>query len=451
MGRPTLFTIELNNNNVVYFPGSGIEGKVVLELPESKKVQGVTIVLTAKAFVYYKENRSTGVGEDKVSYTVHFSDRQDIFTDVFVQLWGDGRNSQQIAAGKHEFPFRFQLPSDLVLPTSFEGQHGYIRYALTSRLARPWKFDHVATRAITINELVDINLPKMLTPLSSSNEKTLCCGCCASGPISLSVTIDRAGYCPGESIAISTEAENHSNRKIRAVRATLKQMVSYYGKFERESDVRHHHRVHHHGHGHGHHHHGHHHHHPHHHHHHHHGHSSEGLHISKIVQRIEGPGIEAGGTSIWNNELLPIPAIVPTINSCRMINLSYALTVTLDISNALDLHVTIPITIGNVPFKGGRMSNGNANTSYPKVESYQPVTAFPGSSEAQNGYVPPPCLPQDGDFTYNAAHAPINVGFDNYTMGETEYAPVYGFVSNYQFAPRSSNFEAVVRVQGGEN
>ena len=68
---------------------------------------------------------------------------------------------------------------------------------------------------------------------------------------------------------------------------------------------------------------------------------------SKIIQRIEGPGIEPGATSNWSNELLPIPATVPSINSCRILNLSYAVVVTLDIPRAIDLHVTIPITMGN--------------------------------------------------------------------------------------------------------
>ena len=80
--------------------------------------------------------------------------------------------------------------------------------------------------------IVDINTPQ-LTTLSSSNEKMLCCLWCASGPISLSVTIERGGYCPGESIAISTGAENHSNKGITAVQASLKQIVIYYARGHR--------------------------------------------------------------------------------------------------------------------------------------------------------------------------------------------------------------------------
>ena len=57
---------------------------------------------------------------------------------------------------------------------------------------------------------------------------------------------------------------------------------------------------------------------------------------AKVIQRMEDHGV-----SIWNNKLFSIPATFPTINSCRVIDLSYALTVTLVIPRAIDLHVTI--------------------------------------------------------------------------------------------------------------
>ena len=72
---------------------------------------------------------------------------------------------------------------------------------------------------------------------------------------------------------------------------------------------------------------------------------------SKVILAIEGSGIQAGGTIHWSNEQLPIPATVPCISSCRVLKLSYAVTVTLAIHHASDLEVTIPVTIGNVPFR----------------------------------------------------------------------------------------------------
>ena len=53
-----------------------------------------------------------------------------ICDDVFIQLWG---NRAGLAAGQYEFPFKFKLPSDLALPTSFEGETGYIHYSLLAK------------------------------------------------------------------------------------------------------------------------------------------------------------------------------------------------------------------------------------------------------------------------------------------------------------------------------
>ena len=413
MGKPKLFVINLSGNNLVYFSGSNVEGSVSLELSEPKKTQGISIVFSGKAYVHWTEQRTTGSGNNQRTETVHYSDTQIIFNDVFIQLWGNGKDSQDLAAGRYEFPFKFQLPSDLVLPTSYESHTGYIRYSLLARIKRSWKFDHTTTRAITVNEIIDINTAQLTAPLSSSNEKTLCCLWCASGPISLSVTIDRGGYCPGESIAISTAAENHSNRRITAVRATLKQTVTYCAR----------------------------------------GHHRQ---QSKSIQRIEGPGIDPDSSSNWSNELLPIPATVPSIDSCRILRLSYVLIVTLDIPRAIDLHVQLPLTIGNVPFKG-REASSNASTAYPPAESYQPVKSFPPSSVPEVPSAPEmppatnPYFPPDGYFSYSSAYPPVNIGPDNYTMGETQYAPVYGFVTDYQHAPSSSYFEAMAAVKGGED
>ena len=131
MGRPKLFAINLSGNNVVYFAGSNVEGSVSLELSEPKKTQGISIKLSGTAYVHWTERRTTGNGDDRRTETVHYSDTQIIFNDVFMQLWGNGRDSHQLAAGRYEYPFKFQLPSNLVLPTSFESHGGYIRYSYT--------------------------------------------------------------------------------------------------------------------------------------------------------------------------------------------------------------------------------------------------------------------------------------------------------------------------------
>ncbi|XP_065904754.1 arrestin domain-containing protein 3-like [Dysidea avara] len=405
MGRPKIFAITLDGNNPVYFAGSTIEGNVILELSQPKVMQGISIVLSGLTYVHWTEERHRGTRETGRIEIVHYSDSETILNRMSTHLWGNGKDSQELAAGRYEFPFKYQLPYNVALPTSFESQYGYIRYTLTATILRSWKHNHTTKRAITINETVDINTPYLTAPLSGSNEKTLCCLCCASGPISLSVTIDRAGYCPGESIAISTEAENHSNRRVAVVQASLIQIVVYFAC----------------------------------------GHSRTS---SRIVQRIQGPGIEEGDMSNWHNELLPIPATVPSIGSCRILKLSYVLQVTLALPRAIDLNVILrPITIGNVPFKGDEAA---ANSCWyplirnPPAQTYVPPP-YPPKPLTETAPSPVPVM-----LTYSAAHPPVYIGDDNYTMGETQYAPVYGFVTNYQFAPPLSYSEAVTKVMSGE-
>ena len=76
-----------------------------------------------------------------------------------------------MTSGRYEFPFKFQLACDTILPTSLESDNGYTRYSLLARIRRSWKIDHTTTRAITVNEIVDINTGHLTVPLSISNQK----------------------------------------------------------------------------------------------------------------------------------------------------------------------------------------------------------------------------------------------------------------------------------------
>jgi hypothetical protein len=61
-----------------------------------------------------------------------------------------------LRAGEHSFPFSMMLANNL--PSSFEGQYGYVRYTVKATLDRPWKFDHEVKEAFTVLLLSDLNL-----------------------------------------------------------------------------------------------------------------------------------------------------------------------------------------------------------------------------------------------------------------------------------------------------
>ena len=48
--------------------------------------------------------------------------------------------------------------------------------------------------------------------MTQNGSKTLCCLCCASGPIQAEVHLDRAGYVPGEFILVNGSVENNRLR-----------------------------------------------------------------------------------------------------------------------------------------------------------------------------------------------------------------------------------------------
>ena len=71
------------------------------------------------------------------------------------------------------------------------------------------KFDTTAEARLTVANVVPVNRPDLLQPQALSVEKTLCCLCCTSAPISITARIARIGYCvQQDAISVEVEIEN---------------------------------------------------------------------------------------------------------------------------------------------------------------------------------------------------------------------------------------------------
>ena len=188
-----------------------------------------------------------------------------------------------LPAGEHIMPFAFQLPSS-GLPSSFEGEHGHIRYWLEATVDRPWTNDYKTKRAFTVHDVIDVNLDQMVVPIEANDERTLCCFCCKSGPLYVEARLDRCGYCPGEAIAISTCVRNFTNREMRGTRARIVQTAEYFAQGSRHKSMR-------------------------------------------EVALTQGVPIQSGLTDEWHNRLMTVPAIPPTTLQCRIIRITYIVEV----------------------------------------------------------------------------------------------------------------------------
>lgn len=83
--------------------------------------------------------------------------------------------------------------------------------------------------AFTVISPVDLNLmEKAAEPFKLTMEKTFCCWCCASQPLSVIVTIPVTGYVSGQSIPIIAEIDNQSNVDLEKVKFQFRKHVAFH-------------------------------------------------------------------------------------------------------------------------------------------------------------------------------------------------------------------------------
>ncbi|VDM64212.1 unnamed protein product [Angiostrongylus costaricensis] len=203
MGRLHRFDIVLNNPEEAYFAGQEISGKVVLEILEPKKVSEILLELKGRARTYWTQH--SGKSRKHVSHSEPYFLEQfnTAYTHKFSVLKNEKEKERVLPAGLHEVPFSYTLPK--TLPTSFEGEFGYIRYTCKAICERPWDFDIVTRKGFTVIGIEDINSdPRLNEPISASETNRTVALCChATGSITGELSLEKTGFTAGETINIS--------------------------------------------------------------------------------------------------------------------------------------------------------------------------------------------------------------------------------------------------------
>ena len=117
------------------------------------------------------------------------------------------------------------------------------------------------------------------------------------------------------------------------------------------------------------------------------------VHYQDIVAEMKTTGgIPAGQIFEWNQEPLPIPACPPSSHTSRIIHTDYSLDVEVAVpAFSSNLHVVLPIVIGTEPLR-----SAYTNTTLPSI-GFANVKA-------------------------------VNIADNRYTMGQTQFAPMYFMV-----------------------
>lgn len=106
--------------------------------------------------------------------------------------------------------------------------------------------------------------------------------CVGGGLVKCSVTLDRSGFVPGESISVSAYVSNGSKVTIKATKAALTETIEYLAR-------------------------------------------GKVVHVERRELAVVARGkIRAGGIDKWHNESLYVPPLPPTnLVGCHLINIQY--------------------------------------------------------------------------------------------------------------------------------
>ncbi|XP_017599367.1 PREDICTED: arrestin domain-containing protein 2 [Corvus brachyrhynchos] len=273
----------------------------------------------------------------------------------------DNGEATVLQAGRHEFPFTFQLPETLA--TSFEGKHGSVRYWVKAKLHRPWSTVKKAKKEFTVIEPIDINTPALLAPQAGAKEKLARAWYCSRGQVSVTAKIDRKGYTPGEVIPIFAEIDNCTSRAV-VPKAAIIQTQTFIARGTKKQK-------------------------------------------KSVVTSITGDPIPAGKREVWHGRALKIPPVGPSILQCRIIQVEYSLKVCVDIPGTSKLLLELPLVIGTIPLHpfGSRTSSVSSQYSVnldwlstipEQLEAPPEYSAVVSSPEAEQSLAPP-CRSELGD------------------------------------------------------
>ncbi|XP_039291757.1 arrestin domain-containing protein 17 [Nilaparvata lugens] len=204
------FVIVFDSPTNAYYAGQNVTGQVQLLLDKPKKIRSLQIKFLGKGEVKWTENEEVRQNDGNTrSENVVYSSDEEYYTFKY-NLAGGANSELELPAGQHNYTFAASLPP--LLPSSFEGEHGHVRYSVTATLDRPWKFDQHATAVFTVVTPIDLNYNiHAKEPVKMEVEKSFCCCWCKSGPLQLVLAMPHSGWVPGQSIPLTLELDNASN------------------------------------------------------------------------------------------------------------------------------------------------------------------------------------------------------------------------------------------------
>lgn len=413
---PTKCEIKFDNNtNGVYYSGQMLTGHVELHLDNPKKVKNLKLIISGCAEVKWtksKLSRRNGAATHRwrrIKRETYIGKEEYIATEIALIPRGND-DAIEIPAGTHEYKFSCQIPANA--GTSFEGEYGRVRYTVRAVLHRPWKFDQTCTIAFTVLQILDLNLEpeKVGQPKKLERTKHFWFWPCLSGPMYFSIELPVSGFVSGQKIPITINLKNASNVPIIGIRSKLVRKVCFISQTPTRRA------------------------------------RNEAKTVAKMLTTV------TSDKSDQYTQDLVIPATAPT-GKCSIISVEYELKVKVKLGACRsDQEVTIPITIGTVPF-GMSPKVDNVNTSsvgfgwsggMPMPSGVStPLMSMPEASRPYSSPLPyPPVVPPPIGFLPPSYQEAMNQSAINVNDGEPNAIGFQAYIPRYPVY----NFASPVRM-----
>ncbi|XP_053181764.1 arrestin domain-containing protein 3-like [Scomber japonicus] len=302
----------LNERNTLT-SGDVLTGNISFDLTSETNVNSIIMTLTGAANVHWtvskRVNNHRSRGRNRRTQTRHYSAKLDFFNlkNIIAQLHSGTDGTAKLPPGRHVYPFACQIPQGDFPPT-FHGVHGKIVYSMTVSIDRPWHLSKDFVTELNFVNRINTNQPELQIPLSGTNSKTLCCLWCASGPITLTVTLEKKAFVPGETVRIIGVFSNGSSRTATPkAKLQQKQVVYTHNKA--------HHKM-----------------------------------VQKSLMFVTGQPVSAHISDMHTEMMLTIPNTTPlTISNCSILKVDYTIEVSLSVRASSDLKVLFPIILCDTP------------------------------------------------------------------------------------------------------
>lgn len=304
------FRIEFDSPTAAFYAGQIVSGRVILNLTDKpKKVRALVIKFKGEAKVEFSGQETVRKDNgDTANENVQLKTTEEYY-DFKYNLLGGSEAEMEIPQGSHVYPFSSTLPP--TLPSSFDGEHGSVKYKVTATLDRPWKFDEHAEALFFVVTPYDLNSDmKAKEPINQEVSKSFCCLWCQSGPLQLSVSAPYSGFVPGQTIPISIDVENGSNVAVDDVKIDLTKCLTWKATeptTQEKQDK-----------------------------------------LDLVSEQLGG--VVVNSSKHWNHQLIVPNFPYVNLTNCHIIQQEFKLSVTAKVGGVhKDLVIKVPIVMGSIP------------------------------------------------------------------------------------------------------